>query len=239
MTFAEGTDSVSPHEFSLEELFRNLPEPDPEVKASILSYPEAKAILADPESHPESRVAKARVLVGGVGPAIVIPPFAGDLPPRPAEIVAIGISCTSDTQGSFASYEATQGVLLKSAHLAEVPMPPHVLLPKCGIWTYVLISTTKLETLRTILVHLRHLYPDLQVSLRSPAEASADIPIEAAAGVAGYALKESRALLSSRTSSSQRTADLPSREGLADGLLAVSKDIWASIKSRRRPATTK
>ena len=184
--------------------------------SSILTLAAAHAALAAPTSVPSATLAAARSLVRTVGRPLRLDPRTGEPVAPPPAVTAYAIAPDANL-AAFASFNAAQFALRRGAHLAGAVLPPHVLVPGVGRWTYVYFLASHTTLFARILANLRLIYEDLAIhSAPLPHTASA-LDSFAAAGVACRLRREAHRLLDRHTPTS---VPLPVRQALALALQA-------------------
>ena len=205
-----------------------LPRVPTRPESSILTLAAAHAALAVPTSVSSATLAAAHSLVRTVGKPLRLDPRIGEPVAPPPAVTAYAIALDANL-AAFASFNAAQSALHRGAHLAGAVLPPHVLVPGVGRWTYVYFLASHSTLFARIVAHLRLIYEDLAIpSAPLPHTASA-LDSFAAAGVACRLRREALRLVDRRTPTS---VPLAVRQALALVLQAHARDTTPT----RRPA---
>ena len=183
----------------------------------VLTFQAAKALLASPTHQNTASVIAARALLRDIGTPLPLNPTTGNPDPPAPAVSSFAFAPSCDTKESFNIFQAAQNALCHAFALSTLPLPPHVLIPGVGRWTYVYMPATSLQRVLHILSFVRLTFTELctQVSPLST-ESVSNLPASAAGGVARRLTNEAHRLL--RRSTSTR---VPSsvRNALAGALL--------------------
>lgn len=158
-----------------------------------------------------------RTVLNGIGPVRTLNPSTGLPDPLPLHISSIAIAPSSTPSDSFSSRDAAQAVLRLGAQPEGLTLPPHVIIPFVGHWSYVYFPAAAREEFLEVLSVVQDLLPDFQVMTTSLPEFASTLPERAAAGVYRRLLRESAALLHSRTRTS---VSMRFRKAAAESLTA-------------------
>ena len=211
------------------------------LKRKVLTFSETKSIISNPLAAATSQSAAARALLKDIGTALPLCPQTGNVVPPPPSVVAIGIAPTTDPQIAFTSFSATQHALIADASLAKRSLPPHVVVPGVGKWSYMSYIYTLeagFSRLLSILAHLRFIFQDLSINDTPLPTVVQTLTVSAAAGVAKRLSNEKLTLVRSVKST---TVSLRIRQALAIALSSPTNTINTNLSTlalaRRVPPT--
>lgn len=173
-----------------------------------------------------------RSILSSIGPLRPLDPRTGNLQP-PLELFAIGVSPTSTPTDTFQDPSALHSLLRLSSQSAGKNLPPDVIIPGLGRWTYIYYPTSATDSLLQILAHARLLLPTLSTTETRLIYMAKKLNRSAALGVSLRLRRESHMIANPRTNTQVAWRF---RRAAAALLIADTKRIADHIKPTPQPS---
>ena len=198
----------------------------------VLTFSAANSIVSNPSNASTAELASARALLKDMGTPVTLSSQTGNIIQPPPSVVAFGIAPTSDPQIAFTSFTAAQKALIAGASLSKQFLPPHVVVPGIGKWTYIYTLESDFSRMLSILAHLRCILKDLYINSTPLLPIVQTLSDSAVAGVVKWLSNEKSKFVRSTTST---TVPLRTRQALASALSCHINRIY-EIRSAIAPA---
>ena len=144
----------------------------------------------------------------------------------------MALAPTSSATGAFSSFAASQDALRFGARLATAPIPPHVIIPRAGKWTYVYLPVADVSALTRVPAHTRLIYEDLQLLSAPLSTLAKSLAPSPTPGVARRLPLESQRLLRRKTPTS---VPMVLCTALAEARQDTSRAIYATLSPSLTP----
>ena len=204
------------------------------VRAPHLTLAAAQALVSDPGSAPPADVAAARTRLRTVRDPVRLDPTTGAPVAPPPAITALAIAPTSSPAAAFATFKVTQNALRLGARLAQATLPPHVIIPGVGRWTYIYLPAVDNHALTRLLAHTRLVYEDFQVLTDRLVDIAKNLAPSPASDLVRRLSLESHRLMRRSTATS---ISLRLRTALSEAPKMSARTVYAALTTKA-PITT-